>query len=67
MTGRIYLLRGEPVVVLAAWRWRPREAVPAPPWLIWWQPPAQPPRNVRIGINGKHVVRPFRGLRRWHP
>ncbi len=67
MTGRIYLERGRPVRVLAAWRpvskARPMEAAPA--WLIWHRRPASAPRNVAIQrAQGEVVVRPARGLRR---
>lgn len=51
MIGRTYLLRGEPVVVIAKWLHVPG--------------PRQAPRNVLIRhADGRMDVRPFRGLRR---
>ena len=70
MIGRTYLLKGQPVVVLARWR----ESAPAwgsaaPLVLVEWSKPPRPrasgPRNVRIQhADGSLDVRPFRGLRR---
>lgn len=50
MVGRTYLERGSPVVVL-----------------VRWGKGAKGPRNVLIErADGSRVVRPFRGLRRYH-
>lgn len=58
--GRMYLERGEPVVVLVGWRQtRPVLHVPG----VTTRPTA--PRNVLVErADGTRVVRPFRGLRR---
>jgi acetyl esterase len=55
VTGRVYLERGRPVVVIAAWR-PARRGDPSGP------------RNVWIRReDGSEVIRPFRGLRRLRP
>ena len=65
MTGRTYLLRGQPVTVVVAFNASRRDLPPAPPWLHWWQPPKGAPRNVAIRHpDGRVIVRGFRGLRR---
>lgn len=65
MTGRTYLLHGEPVTVLAMASLRRRDLPVRPPWLIWHRPPKYPPRNAAIRrSDGTRTVRPFRGLRR---
>ncbi|MET8866496.1 hypothetical protein ABZW11_26460 [Nonomuraea sp. NPDC004580] len=67
MTGRTYLLRGEPVTVLHTFVLpsRARPLPPAPPWLHWVTPPPGAPRNAAVRLpDGRIVVRPFRGLRR---
>jgi len=63
VTGRTYLERGEPVVVLIRWVTLP----PATAAVIWHRPPRRnPPRNVLIErAHGTLVVRPFRGLRKY--
>jgi acetyl esterase len=62
VTGRTYLERGEPVVVMIRWVTLP----PATAAVIWHRPPRRnAPRNVLIErAPGTLVVRPFRGLRR---
>ena len=65
VTGRTYLERGEPVVVLIGWAAAP--AAPAAPAAVaWLRPPRRHgPRTVLIKrADGRLVVRPFRGLRR---
>lgn len=58
MVGRMYLLRGEPVEVLARWRNAPRHAVT-------YGVVSVTPPNVLLKLpNGQLTVRPFRGLRR---
>lgn len=53
MIGRLYLLHGEPVVVLKQWGLKRRGETHGGP------------RNVRIlRVDGSTTVRPFRGLRR---
>jgi hypothetical protein len=63
ITGRTYLLRGEPVTVLIQWRaTRPDPGEPVLPHV---RTRATAPRNVMIRHPGGTVtVRPFRGLRR---
>jgi hypothetical protein len=63
MTGRCYLERGKPVIVLARWAQVPAVAVSA---VIWLHPPKRnAPRNVLIKrADGTLTVRPFRGLRK---
>ncbi|MEV0826402.1 hypothetical protein [Nonomuraea rubra] len=67
MTGRWYLVHGEPVTVVCSFvlpsKVRPLSPVPA--WLTWAVPPSGAPRNVAVRFaDGRIVVRPFRGLRR---
>lgn len=63
ITGRAYLLRGQPVTVLAQWR-QPRPG-PDQPLLPLVRTGPSTPRNVLIQYpDGTRVVRPFRGLRR---
>lgn len=62
IAGTVYLLRGEPVTALAAWR-QPRTA--EQPTLPLVCTKATTPRNVQIRMaDGSEQVRPFRGLRR---
>jgi hypothetical protein len=62
ITGRTYLERGQPVIVLTRWR---AATPPAPGCLHWQRPPRGAPRNVLIErADGSRMVRPFRGLRR---
>jgi len=62
VTGRTYLERGEPVVVLIRWVTVP----PSAAGVIWHRPPRRNgPRTVLIErADGSLVVRPFRGLRK---
>jgi len=68
ITGRIYLLAGEPVTVLTQWA-TPRtcEATPrtGEPPVIWLMPPKpNAPRNVALErADGSRTVRPLQGLR----
>lgn len=73
ITGRTYLERGKPVVVLARWAGGGRPAGrPGVQAGVIWYPPCgkkatykQAPRNVLIRRRGgATVVRPFRGLLR---
>ncbi|RKR92834.1 hypothetical protein BDK92_7316 [Micromonospora pisi] len=61
--GTTYLLRGEPVVAIVAWRQqRKTERMPRVPHL---DLKPTTPRNVMVQLpDGTCVVRPFRGLRR---
>jgi hypothetical protein len=63
VTGRTYLERGEPVLVLTRWVTVPPATAAA---VLWhWPPRRNAPRNVLIErAGGTLVVRPFRGLRR---
>jgi hypothetical protein len=63
ITGRTYLLRGQPVTVLAQWKQpRPDPGHPALPLV---RTGRTSPRNVLIQYpDGARQVRPFRGLRR---
>ncbi len=61
--GRTYLLRGEPVTVVCAWR-APRRTDP-PSNLPLLRLSAYAPANVHIRhADGREYVRPFRGLRK---
>lgn len=67
MTGRTYLLRGEPVELVCRFALPSQHNPPAPcpPWLHWVTPPPGAPRNAAIRRpDGTVIVRPFRGLRR---
>lgn len=67
MTGRVYLLRGEPVELVCRFTLPSQRnpAAPCPPWLRWVTPPPGAPRNAAVRYRDGHVeVRPFRGLRR---
>ncbi len=66
ITGRTYLERGEPVVVLT--QWRHSTGVPSGH-VLWVAPPARTgPRNVEVlRADGSRVVRGFRGLRKPNP
>lgn len=68
MTGRTYLLRGQPVTVVTAYNGRRRDLPDCPAWLHWIAPPKGAPQNVAITVTvdgqTRTVVRPFRGLRR---
>ncbi len=68
MTGRTYLLHGQPVTVVTAYNGRHRDLPGRPPGLHWLTPPKGAPRNVAITATTdsqtRTMVRPFRGLRR---
>jgi hypothetical protein len=66
MLGRTYLLRGQPVTVVARWRHPVPGELPAPPRGVALDlaPTGGPPRNVLLQrADGSLLVRPFRGLR----
>ncbi|MGI5288058.1 hypothetical protein ACQEVF_32600 [Nonomuraea polychroma] len=67
MTGRRYLLGGEQVELICKFV-LPSKRNPLPPvpaWLTWVTPPPGAPRNAAVCfLDGRIVVRPFRGLRR---
>jgi hypothetical protein len=67
ITGNTYLLRGEPVTVLASWRGAHPQPIELPGMQAVEAHPLRKfgPRNVLIRrANGDLVVRPFRGLRK---
>jgi hypothetical protein len=62
IVGRTYLERGEPVIVLVAWKQVPKAERLVLPGL---DLKAITPQNVLIErADGSRVVRPFRGLRK---
>jgi hypothetical protein len=66
MTGRTYLLAGQPVTLICKFALPSKRnpATPRPPWLHWATQPPGAPRNAAIQhADGTTVVRPFRGLR----
>jgi hypothetical protein len=66
MVGRTYLERGEPVMVLVAWRQQRTAELLDLPGLE--RLSTVTPRNVLVRrADGSLVVRPFRGLRRVTP
>jgi hypothetical protein len=67
MTGRTYLLCGEPVHLVCQFVLPSKRnpATPCPPWLHGAATPPGAPRNAAVQhADGTVTVRPFRGLRR---